>query len=118
MQEKALYLMARFDEQTQSILAGYYHRLCKNGFTGCQTKEIPYHFTLGRRSIDCELQAINDLEKICADIHSFDINLAHIGLFGLKVLFISPNMNFELLKLRQGFFPDCGTGYHRRTPLC
>ena len=112
MQDKALYLLAKFDEETQSILAGYYAVLRQNGFTGNQTKNIPYHFTLGSRSIDCEEQTVNDLEKICSATHCFEINIAHIGLFGLNVLFISPNMNFELLKLQQSFFPDSGNGYH------
>jgi len=112
LQNKSLYLLAKFDEQTQNILAEYYSVLCNNGFVGSQTKDIPYHFTLGSRNIDCEHQTINDLNKVCADIHSFEINLAYIGLFGLNVLFISPNMNFELLKLQQCLFPDCGVGYH------
>jgi len=110
--QKALYLMAKFDEQTQDILAGYYDVLCKHGFKGSQTKNIPYHFTLGSVDVDCEEKVISDMEKICAGALSFEINLAHIGLFGLNVLFISPNMNFELLKLQQSFFPQCGNGFH------
>ena len=112
MQSKALYLLAIFDEQTQHIMTSHYDVLHQNGFAGSQTKNIPYHFTLGSRSVDLENQTIDDIEKICSDMSCFDINLAHIGLFGLKVLFISPNMNIELLKLQQSFFPDCGSGYH------
>lgn len=112
MQDKALYILAKFDEVTQSIFAGYYDALYQNGFIGSQTKNIPYHFTLGSRNIGCEEQLINDIERICSDTSFFEINLAHIGMFGLKVLFISPNTNFELLKLQQSFFPDCGNGYH------
>ena len=112
MQEKALYLIAQFDKETQNILSGYYNILCKNGFIGNQTKDIPYHFTLGSHSIDCEKQLIDDVEKICSETACIDINLGHIGLFGLNVLFIEPNMNFELLKLQKYFFPDCGNGYH------
>ncbi|MCL1866857.1 MAG: 2'-5' RNA ligase, partial [Oscillospiraceae bacterium] len=112
MEEKLLYLMAKFDENTQNIFAEYYDILCRNGFVGSQTKNIPYHFTLGSRNVDCESQTIKDIEKICVDTKSFEINLGYIGLFGLKVLFISPNMNFELLKLQQSFFPDCGNGSH------
>ena len=111
MQDKALFLLATFDDQTQNKLAAYYDLLYKNGFIGSQTKNIPYHFTLGSMNIDCESQTI-DLKKICADTRKIEINLAHIGLFGLNVLFISPNMNFELLTLQQSFFPACGNGYH------
>jgi len=113
--EKSFYLLAKFDENTQSTLSGYYDILRENGFTGEQTKNIPYHFTLGSRVIDDEKQITNDLEKICPTTNCFDINLAHIGLFGLNVLFISPNMNFELLKLRQKFFHNCGNGFHTWT---
>jgi len=112
MQDKTLYLLATFDEGTQGTLTGYYDVLHQNGFIGSQTKNIPYHFTLGSRSVDCEEQTISDLEKICSETSSFEINLAHIGSFGLNALFISPNMNFELLKLQQSFFPDSGNGYH------
>jgi len=109
---KALYLMAKFDEETQNTLTSYYNVLYRNGYVGSQTKNIPYHITLGSHSIDTENQTIDKLEKICSATTSFEINLAHIGLFGLDVLFISPAMNFELLKLQQSFFPDYGSGYH------
>ena len=112
MQEKALGLIAIFDKETQNILTGYYDILVQNGFIGEQTKNIPYHFTLGSRSIECENQLIGELDKICNETDCIDIKLDHIGLFGLKVLFIEPNMNFELLKLQQSFFSDCGNGYH------
>jgi len=112
MTEKALYLLAKFDNQTQNVLGDYYDALYQNGFVGSQTKNIPYHFTLGSRSVDIENETMAELEKVCAGTPCFDINLAHIGLFGLDVLFISPAMNFELLKLQQAFFPGCGNGCH------
>ena len=112
MQEKALYLIAIFDNQTQNILTGYYEILLQNGFVGNQTKDIPYHFTLGSRGIDYEEQMVNELDKICSETICININLAYIGLFGLKVLFIAPNMNFELQKLQNSFFDNCGNGYH------
>jgi 2'-5' RNA ligase len=111
MQEKELGLAALFDKKTQNILAGYYGTLRQNGFIGNQTKDAPYHFTL-KNGIGSEKQLISNIERICSETDCFDINLAYVGLFGLKVLFIAPNMNFELLKLQQNFFPDCGNGYH------
>ena len=112
MDSKALYVFAQFDEETQNILGEYHNILFQNGFTGSQTPNIPHHFTLGSRSIDCEQQMVEELGKICAETDCFDIKLDHIGLFGLKVLFVEPNMNFELLKLQQSFFPECGNGCH------
>ncbi|NLG98700.1 MAG: 2'-5' RNA ligase family protein [Chloroflexi bacterium] len=115
MEDKSLYLLAQFDQETQEILAGYYDILRQNGFIGKQTKNIPYHFTLGKKEIDCEKQLIDDLEKICANTTCIDIHLSHIGLFGLGVLFIAPDMNFELLTLQQKFFPHCGSGAYNWT---
>jgi len=116
MEDKALYILAKFDGATQDIFTGYYNMLSQNGLIGSQTKGIPYHFTLGSRSVDCELQTIIDFEKICSNTSSFKISLAYLGLFGLNVLFISPNMNFELLGLQSSFFPDSGYGCHSWAP--
>jgi hypothetical protein len=52
--EKALYVLVRFDEQTQSRLAGYYDALAGCGFSGVQTRGIPYHITLGSFDTACE----------------------------------------------------------------
>lgn len=112
MQEKALYLIANFDSETQNKLNGYYDVLLQNSFIGNQTKNIPYHFTLGSRNIDCEKQMISELDKICSETACIDICLGYIGLFGLKVLFIAPNMNFELQELQNSFFGHCGNGSH------
>ncbi len=115
MEDKYLYLLAKFDKETQEILTGYYSILQQNGFIGNQTKNIPYHFTLGKKDIDCEKQLIDDLDKICANTECIDIHLSHIGLFGLSVLFIAPDMNFELLTLQQKLFSNCRSGFYNWT---
>ena len=115
MQDKALYFLAQFDKETQNILTGYYDIFKRNGFIGKQTKDIPYHFTLGSRSVDFEKQMIEELDRVCFETACIDINLSYIGLFGLNVLFYAPNMNFELLKLQNRLFNDCGNGYHEWT---
>ena len=107
MQAKPLYLLAEFDGETQKTLAEYFEVLSQNGFVGSQTKDIPYHFTLGSRGVEFENQLLDALEKICPETAAVDVNLDHIGLFGLNVLFIAPGMNCELLKLQRSFFPDC-----------
>ena len=116
MQNKALYLLAQFDDETQDILSSYYETLQHHGLIGKQTKNIPYHFTLGCKDINCEKQLINQMSEICTQTEIIDICLAHPGLFGLNVLFIAPNMNFELLKLQHRFFENCGYGCHLWTP--
>ncbi|MDR1704258.1 MAG: 2'-5' RNA ligase [Clostridiales bacterium] len=113
MEEKSLFLIAVFDDETQKTLAGYYDVLRRNGFTGSQTKDIPYHITLGNRDTACEEQLINKMDNICAETNSIKIMMSHIGLFGLNVLFIAPNMNTELLTLqRLLFFPEYTSGCH------
>ena len=115
MNDKSLYLLAQFDKETQEILTGYYAILQQNGFIGNQTKSIPYHFTLGKKDIDCEKQLVGYLDKLCENTACIDIRLSHIALFGLSILFIAPDMNLELLTLRQKFFPDCGNGAYTWT---
>ena len=115
MKDRFLCLLAQFDKETQEILTGYYDILQQNGFVGNQSINIPYHFSLGKKDIDCEKQLINLLDKICANTTCIDIHLSHIGLFGLEVLFIAPDMNFELLTFKQKFFPHCGNGAYNWT---
>ena len=112
MQSKALYLLAQFDEETQNILTDYYNTLCQNGFIGTQTKDMPYHFTLGSYDVGCKEQLIDMLDEVCSNINYIDISLIYIGLLGQKVLFIAPSTNFELLNLQQRFFVDGSCGYH------
>lgn len=116
MDEKSLYLLAQFDKETQKILTEYYDILQANGFVGKQTKNIPYHFTLGNMEIDYVKHPVDDYEKICGNTSGIDILLSHIGLFGLDVLFIAPDANYKLLELQQKFFPNCGNEVHSWTP--
>ena len=60
VQGKEVSLLAKFDDKTQDILAGYYDILLQHGFIGTQTKGIPYHFTLGFPCVDNEEQTKNE----------------------------------------------------------
>ena len=112
MDGKALYLLAEFDSETQEALAECYKALKEQGFNGTQTKDIPYHFTMGTFSCDREQELAQDAARICAETQAIDIRLDHLGLFGLHVLFAEPNMNTELLALVKCFSPDTGKGCH------
>ena len=112
MDNKALYLLAQFDDNTQEILAGYYEILRQQGFIGRQTKNIPYHFTLGSYGTEHEENLKIKLDEVCRDFKPIEIKLDHLGLFGMNVLFVEPNMNFELLQLQNSFFSNCGNGFH------
>lgn len=112
MEEKALYLLAQFDRESQRRFEALYRALADEGFEGRQTKNIPYHFTLGQCDPSQEDALKGRLDAICAQTDRIEIWMDHIGLFGAAVLFLEPNMNFELLGLRQSFFPQCGSGCH------
>lgn len=112
MDNKEFYILAQFDKDTQGVLSNYYNILRQQGFSGNQTKDVPYHFTLGKLSYSLLDQTMIKLDKICSETKPFDIRLDHIGLFGLNVLFIEPNMNLELLNLQKSLFSDCGNGCH------
>lgn len=104
MGDKALYLLAQYDEATSAQLAHYYQALTENGWVGRQTKNVPYHITLGCYGTGEEEQAAASMAAFCREKESFDIRLSHIGLFGLNVLFIEPVMNDELWQMHRYFF--------------
>ena len=83
MAEKYLYVMAGFDAETEAKLAELQNLLYENGFTGTQTKGIPFHLSLGSRPADEEneewlLEIIHEVAEISFD---FTVTFNHIGIF-------------------------------------
>lgn len=105
MDDKRIYLLAQFDEGTQKKLADIYNKLVQAGMIGEQTKDIPYHITLGSFDLKYETQVLERAQTVCQQTKALDIALNHIGLFGLKVLFLAPSMNEELLRLYSDLVP-------------
>lgn len=111
MAEKLLYALATFDDETAAHIKQLEHILNENGITGRQTPEIPHHITLGCYEPDKEAEIKRLVQEVCAGARSFEVSLAHIGLFGLDVLFLTPIMNESLLDLFRCFHggnPDVG----------
>ncbi|MDF2985645.1 MAG: 2-5 ligase [Eubacterium sp.] len=106
MSEKNLYLLAAFDDATSKSMAMINKKLNEAGIFGRQTPGIPYHITLTRYTSDREEEIKQLLQDICAATNSFDINFSHIGLFGLEVLFLAPDMTYELLELYKNLDRD------------
>jgi len=104
--DKALYVLAELDDQTQKTLSGYYEKLVQNGFPGTQTKEIPYHLTMGSYPCDMERKLTGWLDEKIADMSGVTLLFDHIGLFGLNVLFLAPNVTHELLTLKEAITFD------------
>ena len=106
MEEKALYILAGYDEETEKLLAAMQSKLYDQGFSGVQTKDIPMHFTLGSYTTDQEEELKERLERIAGSQESFAVSFNHIGLFRLPlndVLFIAPEVSKDMLKLKDNF---------------
>lgn len=103
MAEEILVLMADLDEGSQQILSGWYGKLHDAGFTGVQTKSLPYHISMGCFSLDKEEAVVKEMHELAERFSPIPVYIGHMGLFaGGKILFASPDMNPpDILKLRQ-----------------
>jgi 2'-5' RNA ligase len=103
---KFLCLLATFDEETTTYLKRIESMLCNEGFSGKQTTDIPHHITLAYYNTTSEDDVKQLLQDVCAKSKSFNLSYNHIGLFGLEVMFLAPDVNSELLELRKNFVTD------------
>ncbi|MBC8059099.1 MAG: 2'-5' RNA ligase family protein [Clostridiaceae bacterium] len=106
MSEKFLCIIATFDEETSKGMKEIYHSINEAGIIGKQTTDIPHHITLAYFETRLEDEIRELLQEVCARTKSFDLSFNHIGLFGLKVLFLAPNVNYELLQLHKDLDRD------------
>ena len=97
--DKKLYIMAELDDDTQIIIKNYEKIIYENGFTGKQTKDIPYHITLGCYSLDVENHLKDVLDNIKESFTEIHITYSGFGLYGLDVLFLNPCMNIKIIEL-------------------
>jgi len=97
--DKKLYLLAELDETSQLEIKEIDKIIIENGFIGKQTKDIPYHITLCSFPIEMENFLKDLLENLSKKSKKININFTSLGLFGLKVLFMNPNMNIELIEM-------------------
>ena len=104
MADKALYILAGYDDKTEEYLSSIQNKLYERGFTGTHTKNIPQHITLGSFSTDKESELKNLLQDLSKQIKPFEITFNHIGIFGgSRVLFVAPDTNYKLLELKERF---------------
>ena len=97
--DNKLYLLAELDDDTQKIIKNYEKIMLENGFIGIQTKDIPYHITLGCFSVDLENYLKNLLDDIENSFSEINLSYSGFGLFGLNILFLNPCMNIKLIEL-------------------
>jgi 2'-5' RNA ligase len=106
MADKALYVLAGYDDQTEERLSGIQNRLYERGFSGIQTKGIPMHFTMGSYDTGREEELKARLGEIAETHGAFSTSFNHVGLFRLPqndVLFIAPEVSREMLLLKERF---------------
>lgn len=107
MLTKFLCLIATFDEETSKPMKEIEGILNEAGIVGKQTPGIPHHITLAYFDVNQEFEVKQLLRDVCAKTVCFDLTFNHIGLFGLKVLFLAPNVNHELLEFHKSFEKNC-----------
>lgn len=115
MDNKRLYILAGYDDETSAQLEAVQNKLYSCGFSGTQTRNIPLHITLGSYPTSPEKEAeLSVLIRELADkTESFEISCSGIGIFdGMKVLYISPDVNEELLSLKKIFGDILGWTAH------
>ena len=104
MDNKALYVLAGYDEASEARLVALQYRLYERGFGGLQTRDIPQHITMGSYPVDTEAELCARLRLLSREAAAFDVNISHIGIFpGAGVLFAAPDANAGLLALREHF---------------
>ncbi len=113
MAEQFLTLMADLDEDTQAHMSEWYNALKEAGFTGTQTKGLPYHISLATFPLDKEQAAVETMRKAASEFSAMPVHISHIGVFaGGKVLFGAVEKSAELVSLRDA----CETGVNGKYP--
>ena len=104
MQEKFLCVMAGYDAETETRLAGLQNMLYENGFCGRHTKDIPQHITLGSFPLPEEDRLTTLLKDAAEKTRAFPVTFNHLGIFGgAQVLFVAPDASHALLSLKEIF---------------
>lgn len=106
MEEKRLYLLALPDEETDRSLTAIHAALRGAGICANSETDFPFHLTLADFAISQEAEALQRAQEVCSRTPAFELQLTHLGLFGLKVLFIAPAPTLELLALHRALTPD------------
>lgn len=99
-----MYVLAGYDEETETRLSTLRQRLVDKGYIGTQTPDIPHHITLGSFDVSMEDELKASLPRVCRSTDSFRVSFSHLGIFGgSRVLFVAPDANPRLLKLKEEF---------------
>ena len=104
MADKALYILAGYDGETEKYLSGIQNELYAQGFAGTHTKGIPQHITMGSFPTKREAELIALLKRLSKEVTAVEVTFNHVGIFGGgKVLFIAPDTSAQMLALKERF---------------
>jgi 2'-5' RNA ligase len=106
VEAKRLYLVALLNRETERKLDALTRTLADLGLCENPQVSIPFHITLAEFDPALEAQVTHRAREASARIAPLTLQLNHIGLFGLKVLFAAPAPNRELLALHDAFSPQ------------
>lgn len=109
--DKFLCVLGIYDGDTQRILAEYQNAILRQGFTGRQTMGIPFHVTLGTFGLEQRDKLEEKLRGL--EMGPVEAYFNHMGMFeGQQVLFLSPDVDRELLALKEAFNGEKGWTAH------
>lgn len=109
--DKFLCVLGIFDQQTQRVLGEHQRAILSQGFTGRQTMDIPFHVTLGTFGLEHREELEERLQGL--SMGPVEVFFNHMGLFeGQQVLFLSPDVDRELLALKEAFSNERGWTAH------
>ncbi len=109
--DKFLCVLGVFDRETERMLAEYQQAVFKEGFTGRQTMGIPFHVTLGTYAPTDGAMLQERVREL--EMPPVEVQFNHMGLFqGQEVLFLAPDVNRELLDLKEAFGVEKGWTAH------
>lgn len=109
--DKFLCVLGIYDGGTQRTLKEHQDAILGMGFTGRQTMGIPFHVTLGTFGTDRRQELEDKLRGLKTG--AFEVYFNHIGMFeGQQVLFLAPDVDKELLALKETVSDEKGWTAH------
>lgn len=109
--DKFLCVLGIYDGDTQQRLREHQDAILDMGLAGRQTMGIPFHVTLGTFGAGRRQELENKLSGLRTG--PVEVYFNHIGMFeGQQVLFLSPDVDPELLALKEAFNDEKGWTAH------
>lgn len=101
MANEFLCAIATFDRESEKRIDAIRHSLIAAGLVGKQTPNIPHHITLGYYPLERIEEVAALVQAVAGSTERFSLPFSSLGLFGLNVMFLAPDVNYELLDLHE-----------------